>query len=126
MKLSRLILLITVVLPGLLIAIACTILFVYDLRAYLSVPAQSQQVATAYGVPGSGAGGIMSTLFDHGLRTLLRINLFESGAGVVLGLILAAIGINGLCQLAAKRLPLGVNPEKRVRPERLQTKLASE
>ena len=102
MKLRRLVLFLFAVLPGLVIAVACAVLFVSDLAVYRAIPAQAQQLSSPYGTSGSAVGNTMTTILDHGLRTLLRINLFESGAGIVMGLILAAIGINGICQLGAK------------------------
>ena len=104
MKLRRLALFLFAVVPGLVIAVACAVLFASDLAAYWAIPAQAQQLSSSYGASGSAVGNTLSTILDHGLLTLLRINLFESGAGIVMGLILAAIGINGICQLGAKEI----------------------
>jgi hypothetical protein len=104
MKSGRFLLLVVAVIPGFLIAAACAVLFISDLNAYLAIPAQSQQLTSMYDATNSGSNSALSTVFGQGLRTLLRINLFESGAGVALGLILAAIGINGICQLSAKEV----------------------
>lgn len=85
-----------VVLPGLAAVIVCGYYLFSDWTALNAAFARFERVAA------SGAD-LRSLFVAQSLQQSFRINCFADGVGVLLGAILGAIGLHGLCTLPSAR-----------------------
>ena len=99
MRTLRLALVVVAVVPGLITALLCGFLMVSDLGRYSSLASSTFAPPPnlgGFGLPGALPSAV-STVANEAHLTLMRIQCFVSGLGVLLGLILCAIGVHGLC-----------------------------
>jgi hypothetical protein len=86
----RVTLLVAVVLVGLLVVAVCGYYLAQDWAALKSAQANFERL--------SASGADLRSLFVADARqSIHRINCFAEGVGLLLGAILAAIGLHGLC-----------------------------
>jgi hypothetical protein len=87
------------VLPGGAAAVVSGFYLFRDWDALTAAYARFQQLA-------GGSADLRSLFIAEAVQNVHRINCFADGVGVMLGAILAAIGIHGLCTLARPHGPL--------------------
>ena len=90
-----------VVLPGVAAVGMCGYYLLQDWAALNAAFARLERLS-------AGSGDLRSIVAADTLQNAFRLNCFADGVGVLLGAILAAIGIQGLCLL-----PRGVNSSGR-------------
>jgi hypothetical protein len=88
----RLVLTLCVLLPGLAAAGVSGFFLLRDWAALTAAFARLEAVARS-------GGDTQALLVAQGYDHLYRLNCFADGVGVLLGLLIAAVGIHGLCTL---------------------------
>lgn len=86
------VLLLFIVLPGLAAVGVCGYFLFSDWTALSAAFSRFERVA-------AGNGDLRSVFIAQSLQQAYRINCFADGVGVLLGAILAAVGVHGLCTL---------------------------
>jgi hypothetical protein len=86
------VLLLFIVLPGVATVCVCGYFLFSDWAALSAAFTRFERVA-------AGNGDLRSVFIAQSLQQTYRINCFADGLGVLLGAILAAIGVHGLCTL---------------------------
>lgn len=85
-----------VVLPGFAAVFVCGYFLLSDWAALSAAFSRFERVA-------AGTGDLRSVFIAQSLQQTYRINCFADGVGVLLGALLTAVGLQGLCALPAAK-----------------------